>query len=535
MPEKILGLDIGTDSIKVVQVTGGARDPRITNFTTVSVKGEEGLAHALKAMFEDERFKSDTAIASIDSASFFYRNVKIPFDDPKKIRKIVSFELEPFLPFPIERLLVDYMIVSQGDKTEILTAAIERDKIRSYLEMLQPYRIEPKIVDIDSVSLAVSIIEKTDEADGIVLDIGNLRTTLIQWKHKTIHLVRSLPFGGHDITRAIADQLNIDSVDAETLKRSLGGTASQDEGIGIGQVSGISETLDVNIVKNIANKALVRLCVMVNNTMRAFSAQHDYDDRPAKAYLNGGGILVPEAKEIISRSLEVAAEYVDLRADIPIQPGEKDSKSVWCPEIMNNALALALRGYRKGKGFNFRQEEFEIRGNLIRYKKEVINLAAALAVIVICMVVNASTDFYLFKKRYEKLNSAITQVFKDTLPDITRIVNPVQQLRVRISEEKTKKGLLSGSAGETRIMDLLRDISIFIPDAMDFKIDTIVFDPDMIQINGDTDNFNTVDSIKNGLQKSSYFGSVDISSAKLDSSGTRVEFKLILSRQKKVI
>jgi general secretion pathway protein L len=535
MPEKILGLDIGTDSIKAVQVTGGARDPRITDFATIGVKGEEGLEHALKAIFEDERFRSDTTIASMDSASFFYRNVKIPFGDPKKIRKIVSFELEPFLPFPIEQLLVDYMIVSQGDKTEILTAAIERDKIRSYLEMLQTYRIEPKIVDVDSVPLAVSIIEKTDEADGIVLDIGNLRTTLVHWKDKTIHLVRSLPFGGHDITRAIADQLHIDLVDAERLKRSLGETASRDERIGIGQGSEISETLDINIVKDIANKALVRLCVMVNNTMRAFSAQHNYDDRPAKVYLNGGVVLVSEAKEIISRSLETSAVYVDIQSNIPFQLKGENSKERWCPEIMNNALALALRGHKKGAGFNFRQEEFEIRGNLIRYKKEAVNLAVALAVIVVCMVANASTDFYLLKKKYEKLDSAITQVFKDTLPDIKRIVNPVQQLKVRISEEKSKKGLLSGSTGETGVMDLLRDISIFIPDAMDFKIDTIVFDPDMVQINGDTDNFNTVDSIKNGLQKSLYFGSVDISSAKLDSSGTRVEFKLILSRQKRAI
>jgi type II secretory pathway component PulL len=287
------------------------------------------------------------------------------------------------------------------------------------------------------------------------------------------------------------------------------------------------------MVKRIANKVFVELCVMVSNTIRAFSAQHGYDDRPARAYLNGGGILVPEAKEIISRCLEVSAEYVDLKADIPMQLRDTDVEVVWCPAIMNNALALALRGHKKGPGFNFRQEEFEIRGDLIRYKKDVVNLAVALAVIIVCMIANAATDFYFLKQRYERFNSAITQVFKDTLPDIKRIVNPVQQLKVKISEEKSKKGLLSGSIEETVLMDLLRDISIYIPDSMDFKIDAIVFDPDMVQINGDTDNFNTVDSIKNGLQKSSYFGSVDIGSAKLDSSGTRVEFKLILSRPKR--
>lgn len=532
MPEKILGLDIGTDSIKVVQVAGGPKDPHITAFTTIGLQGKEGLGDVLKKVFEDDRFRSDTTISSIDSASFFYRNIKIPFSDPKKIRKIVPFELEPSLPLPIEQLLVDYMMVAQGDKTEILTAAIERDKIRSCLEILQKYRIEPKIVEVDSIPLAVAIIEKTDEADGTLLDIGNQHTTLVHWKDKTVHLVRSLPFGGNDMACMLADQLHIELEDAERLKRSLREIESQVERAELGQGTRISETLDINIVKSIANKAFVGLCVMVNNTIHAFYAQHGDGYRPARVYLNGGGVLVPEAKEIISHSLDVSVEYVDLKTDIPIQLREADAKAVWCPEIMNNALALALRGYKKGTGFNFRQEEFEIRGNLIRYKKDVVNLAAALAVIVVCTVANASTDFYLLKKRYERLNAAITQVFKDTLPDIKRIVDPVQQLKAKIVEEKSKKGLLSGSIEETSIMDLLRDISIYIPDSKDFKIDTIVFDPDMVQINGDTDNFNTVDSIKNGLQKSSYFGSVDINAAKLDSTGTRVEFKLILSRQK---
>lgn len=522
MPEKTLGLDIGTDTIKVVQVTGGARDPRVTAFTTIGFQGNEEFENSLREICEDDRFISDTTVSSIDSASFFYRNLKIPFSDPKKIRKIVPFDLEPFIPLPIEQLVVDYVTVFQGDKTDIFAAAVERRRIRSHLETLQTYHIDPKIVDVEGVPLAVSIIEKTDTSDGIVLDIGNLRTTLVLWKDKTIHLVRSLSFGGNDITQAISEQLHIDLDEAERIKCSLGETKSP-------QVSETSEKLDT--INGAVSKELVRLCDMVGNTIRAFSAQHGYDYRPDKIYLNGGGVLVPEAKEIISRHLETSVEHVDLKANRAVRMEAGDGQE-WRPALMNNALALALRGNKKGRGFNFRQEEFEVRGSLIRYKKEIVSAAAALAVIIACIVANAYTDYYLLKKRYERLNSAVIEVFKDTLPDVKRIVNPVQQLKVRISEEKTKKGFLSGSEGETTVVNILRDISVLIPDSIDFKIDTIVFDPDMIQINGDTDNFNTVDSIKNGLQKSSYFGSVDISSAKLDSSGTRVEFKVILSRRK---
>ncbi|MFH1673912.1 MAG: pilus assembly protein PilM [Pseudomonadota bacterium] len=534
MPEKTLGLDIGTDTIKVVQVTGGARDPRVTAFTTIGFKGNEELENSLREICEDDRLRSDTTVSSIDSASFFYRNLKMPFSDPKKIRKIVPFDLEPFIPLPIEQLLVDYLTVFQGDKTDIFAAAVERRRIRSHLEALQTYHVDPKIVDVEGIPLAVSIIEKIDTSDGIVLDIGNLRTTLVLWKDKTIHLVRSLPFGGNDITRAISEQLHIDPEEAERIKCSLGETKSQNEIVSAGDGSNVSEEPDIKVIKDGAGKEFVRLCGMVENTIRAFCAQQGYDYWPDKIYLNGGGVLVPEAKEIISRHLETSVEHVDLKANGAVRIEGGDGKE-WRPALMNNALALALRGNKKGRGFNFRQEEFEVRGSLTRYKKEIVSAIAALAVIIACIVANACTDFYLLKGKYEKLNSAVIQVFKDTLPDVKRVVNPVQQLKVGISEEKTKKGLVSGSEVEATVVDILRDISVLIPGSIDFKIDTIVFDPDMIQINGDTDNFNTVDSIKNGLQKSSYFGSVDISSAKLDSSGTRVEFKVILSRRGKKI
>lgn len=534
MPEKTLGLDIGRDTIKVVQITGGVKEPRITAFAAICFEGDEGLENALREISGHERFRSDAIITSIDSMALFYRYLKLPFSDDKKIRKVVPFELEPLLPLPIEQLLIDYVPVSQTEQTEILTSAVKRTRIRSHLEMFQKYQTDPKIVDVEGVPLAVSIIEKTDTADGIMLDIGNQHATLVLWKDKTIHLVRSFPFGGNNITRMISEQLHMDFEEAEKLKRSLWEAHS-------GETSEIKsshlfdeESAGAIIVKDAVGAAFDRLCVMLGNTIHTFSTQKG-EFQPEKIYLTGGGTLVPEAREIISRCLECPAEYADLKANGSIRMEGEDAQEEWRPELMNNALALALRGNRKGKGFNFRQEEFEVRGSLIHYKEEIISAAIALAVIVVCIMANTLSDFYLLTQRYERLNNAIIQVFKETLPDVTRIEKPVHQLKVRISEERKKRGILAGGAGEITVMEILRDISQFIPDAADFKVDTIVFDPDVIQINGNTDNFNTVDSIKNGLQKSSYFESVDIGSAKLDSSGSRVEFKIILLRQKKTV
>jgi hypothetical protein len=60
----------------------------------------------------------------------------------------------------------------------------------------------------------------------------------------------------------------------------------------------------------------------------------------------------------------------------------------------------------------------------------------------------------------------------------------------------------------------------------------MVVDPDTVRISGDTDTFNAVDNIKNGLEPSAHFSGVTITSANLDRAGKRVRFEMKLQRAK---
>lgn len=75
---------------------------------------------------------------------------------------------------------------------------------------------------------------------------------------------------------------------------------------------------------------------------------------------------------------------------------------------------------------------------------------------------------------------------------------------------------------------MLRDISLRVPESADVHMTRIVVDPDGVLIRGETDTFNTVDTIKKGLEPSPYFNAVTISSANLDRSGNRVRFEMKL-------
>ena len=105
-------------------------------------------------------------------------------------------------------------------------------------------------------------------------------------------------------------------------------------------------------------------------------------------------------------------------------------------------------------------------------------------------------------------------------------------MRIEITQIKKSAFFLPGIGGDYKIVDMLRDISLKVPESLDVKVMSMVIDPEAINIKGETDTFNTVDIIKKGLEPSEYFSAVTISSANLDRSRKRVQFEIKLKRLK---
>jgi general secretion pathway protein L len=199
---------------------------------------------------------------------------------------------------------------------------------------------------------------------------------------------------------------------------------------------------------------------------------------------------------------------------------------------MNNALALALRDAKQGQGFNLRKDDFEIKRDYYGLKREFRGAAVFLLLVFSFLAADMGVDYYYLKKRYTMLDQKITDVFKQTMPEVTRIVDPVQQLNVKINEKKRSAVSIPGINSNDKVLDLLRDISNRVPKALDVRVTRMVIDPESVRMSGKTDTFNTVDSIKNELEPSTYFSNVTISSANLDQTGKRVQFEIKLQRKK---
>jgi len=487
MPGKILGLDINDDSVTAVQVTSTLKGYQVTDCAQVTIEEDKDVTEVLKDLFGDHDFKSDVCNSSIPGKYVSYRNLELPFKDPKKIRQTLPFELEAMVPFPIEDLLVDFVFSDPSNRKNVLAASVKKGFISEQLQMLQPHGIDPDVVDIRCIPMLSWLLKQEGTPEnGLFLQLDGKTNTLVIFLEKCIALIRTFIFD--------------DSPDS-------GNTRAEE------------------------SPYYAWLCSQVQTTIHNFGLLKNGVIQPEKILLSGKSELLAEAEKHLSRILDIPTEMIDLSKQEKIF-FPADMAETWNPSRMNNALALAVRDTRQEQSFNFRKDAFEKKKHYFGPKKEIKRAAVLFIILLFFLSANLGVDYYFLKKKYEDLSTRITAVFKETFPHITRIPRDqeLNMMKGEINKIKKSAGSLPTAGGKVSVLELLTDISKRIPSALDVHLTRMILDPEAVRLSGKTDTFNTVDKIKNNLESSECFKTATISSAKLDRTGSKVEFEIKLER-----
>src|SRR3989344_6064781 len=104
MSQRILGIDVGSHSIKVAEIERGLRGFQLVGFFEQPVMnsetlGKEGAAtQALLKLFEEYNLPSDLVYPALPGQASSLRVIDLPFTDFKKIDQTIEFEMENYLP-----------------------------------------------------------------------------------------------------------------------------------------------------------------------------------------------------------------------------------------------------------------------------------------------------------------------------------------------------------------------------------------------------------------------------------------------------
>jgi general secretion pathway protein L len=247
-------------------------------------------------------------------------------------------------------------------------------------------------------------------------------------------------------------------------------------------------------------------------------------------FITGCGINDLDLDKDIEQALGFPIERLNILQIKNILKQQSPPES-WTPFLMDNALSLALMEVEGAKGFNFRKGPFALKKFWEENKKNLIQTGVFFILILSLGWFNVFLDSYFMEKRLARLDQQITGIFTSTFPEVKNIVDPVQQMKIKIQQAKENALLPGETEKHIRAIDILNTISKAIPKDVDVTLKTFVMGAESVSISGDTDSFNSVDNIKSKLEQADIFKKIVISSANIDKFDKRVRFKLKLNLQ----
>ena len=491
MAEQVVGIDIGERTVKAVQVTKSFKKGlRVTAAAVIDIAAAGDLDAAMKQLFENRSFLQGRCVVNFPARDVSFRQVRLPFTQKKKIEQTISFEVESMIPYAIEDVFVDYCVTARQTHADILTAIVLKSRMDEWLTHFLTHGRTVDVIDVDGISVLSNLMAYRGlKSAGIFLDIGAKNTTGIFFHDGHKIQVRHFAYGGENTNKQVAS----DSID-HALE---------------GLFSGLKKTVDF------------------------LTWNGELPENPAGIYLTGGGSINEVIQKSLAKYFSLPVTVIDIAASVPIRIDEK-YRETWSPQVMNQALALALRFNRRVTGFNFRRLVLSGKDRFTGVRKNIKWIAGALAIFLVLGATEFYLDYALTKARVARLKGDVNAVFKQNMPDVTRIVEPVQQLKTKIAEaKKVTQNLREMTSGVT-VLDILRDISVLTPPTAGYIITSFNYDNGQIIIKGEATNFDAVDAIKRELGRSKYFSGVTISSSNTMKQDNKVEFEMRATIRKQV-
>lgn len=234
--EYILGLDIGTSSIKSALFKKQPDGLRLVKIRAAEITREKQAISALKEALSGIDIKNCEVITALNSSQVMVKRIAAPPMPYAELKEALSLEAKNYFPFPVTGSLVDFEIVGEANekgikKTELLLGVCPQALIHEHFNLLTQAGIRPSRA-INSGLALYNLLKLKGFKDGLsiaALDMGKSFCDLIIVRDKRLVFSRKIPICGDDFTRAATSVLfssggkvQLTYEEAEKVKKARG-------------------------------------------------------------------------------------------------------------------------------------------------------------------------------------------------------------------------------------------------------------------------------------------------------------------------
>jgi type IV pilus assembly protein PilM len=349
MAHKAVGVDIGSRYVKVVELMREGERARVTACAAQAIadSSEAAKADAVARAVRQAGIRGRRVIGDVGRADAVVKSIRLPATERETVRKLLEFEAQQHVPFPLEEMAWDFSVDEGGP---VLLAAVRKASLDSARSVLAQAGLRPSAV---SVSSAAAVAAYQQDAGGappldklgagsagepagdagaetaVLIELGAGPVVVNIFCGRRWLLSRALAMTGDDLTTAFAADLGCEVAEAETIRACEGMAAVPAE------APAVAEWIEM----------------LRAETERSLLAAADQTATLTvqRVGATGGGWLTPGLLQAVSGVLGHAVQAVPAAAAATSPPAAAAGETM---PMFGTAIGLALQGLGLARGIN---------------------------------------------------------------------------------------------------------------------------------------------------------------------------------------
>jgi type IV pilus assembly protein PilM len=325
---RIVGLDLGSWSVKAVELKAGLRGVEFVRLEELILPPEAGGDEReanIQLFLDRSGFEADTVAAAMPGDRITQRHLRLPFSGKARIDQTVAFEVEETLPVPLDTMVLTHeQVSSSADQTDVLAVLCPSSDVSELLERLQRLDADPRVLEIGGAVLAnLSRYAGLDDVPRLMVDVGHRTTDLCLLLEGKPVAVRSVPIAGEHLTAAIAEARDVTAAEAERIKHE----------------EGVFEPDSSKPASPELRHVLERLTREIQRSVHAVAGDQLDRASPSEVVLMGGSAQLPGLAEFLRERTGMPCRVISF----PTSTGESSPWDDASHPSFATAAALALR------------------------------------------------------------------------------------------------------------------------------------------------------------------------------------------------
>lgn len=342
----VLGVDIGTASIKIVEAVSSASGVTLKNYGILESQGHldrlnsaiqtsslkmigAQTAELMKKLLNEMHPNAKSVVASLPSYSAFTALIEIPSMSKEETAQAMTYQAKAFVPLPLTEVAIDWLPVREFKdekgtlKQQVFLVSIPNKLIETYKGIFQAVGLSLEFLEVETLSLA-RLLTSGDPTTTLIVDIGARSTAIAVSSNGSLKYNAQTDYAASSLTQAVSRGYGVDIHRAEDLKRQRGliGTGGQYQ---------------------VSTLMLPYLDVILNEVKRVRSLfERSYKESVERVILSGGGANLLGIEKYASEQLGIPAVKAEPFKSISHPPAFEPLAGSLGPPLAV-ALGLATR------------------------------------------------------------------------------------------------------------------------------------------------------------------------------------------------